>query len=67
MRNLVDKLIAKAIDGDVQAIKELLDRVDGRRWPATMTNGTGCFSAGHEVADVPAFVRWHATCTKGTR
>lgn len=30
MRKVVDGLVAKAIDGDVQATKEILDRVDGK-------------------------------------
>ena len=30
LREVVDALIARAIDGDVQAIKEIIDRVDGR-------------------------------------
>ena len=39
MRKLVDKLIAKAIDGDVPAIKEILDRVDGRVPQAMVGDG----------------------------
>ena len=39
LRRIVDNLIGKAIDGDLSAIKEIFDRIDGKA--PTATAGTG--------------------------
>ena len=39
LRAIADKLIEKAAEGDIQAIKELGDRLDGK--PAQTIGGTG--------------------------
>ena len=39
LRRIVDNLIGKAIDGDLSAIKEVFDRVDGKA--PTAAAGTG--------------------------
>jgi hypothetical protein len=39
LRRIVDNLIAKAIDGDLSAIKEVFDRIDGKA--PTAAAGTG--------------------------
>jgi len=33
LRRIADKLIAKAIDGDLAAIREIFDRIDGKAGP----------------------------------
>jgi hypothetical protein len=39
LRRIVDNLIGKAIDGDLSAIKEIFDRIDGKA--PTAAAGTG--------------------------
>ena len=39
LRRIVDTLIGKAIDGDLSAIKEIFDRIDGKA--PTATAGAG--------------------------
>jgi hypothetical protein len=53
LRLIADKLVDKAVEGDMQAIKELLDRVDGKPGASTYGGpaGPGAASAptaGHQ-------------------
>jgi len=41
LRRIVDNLIGKAIDGDLSAIKEILDRIDGKAPTAAAGAGAG--------------------------
>jgi hypothetical protein len=41
LRRIVDNLIGKAIDGDLSAIKEIFDRIDGKAPTAAAGTGTG--------------------------
>jgi hypothetical protein len=40
LRRIVDNLIGKAIDGDLSAIKEIFDRIDGKAPTAAAGAGT---------------------------
>jgi len=39
LRRIVDNLIGKALDGDLSAIKEIFDRIDGKAPTATAGSG----------------------------
>ena len=41
LRRIVDNLIGKAIDGDLSAIREIFDRIDGKAPAAAASAGTG--------------------------
>ena len=41
LRRIVDNLVRKAIDGDLSAIKEIFDRIDGKAPTAAAGAGTG--------------------------
>ncbi|HEY4403782.1 MAG TPA: hypothetical protein VGN55_03935 [Xanthobacteraceae bacterium] len=41
LRRIVDNLVRKAIDGDLSAIKEIFDRIDGKTPTAAAGAGTG--------------------------
>ena len=40
LRRIADKLVEKAIDGEPWAVKEIMDRVDGKAIQATEISGT---------------------------
>jgi hypothetical protein len=40
LRQIADKLVEKAIDGEPWAVKEVMDRVDGKAIQATEISGT---------------------------
>ena len=41
LRRIVDNLIGKAIDGDLSAIREIFDRIDGKAPAAVASAGAG--------------------------
>jgi hypothetical protein len=41
LRRIVDNLIGKAIDGDLSAIREIFDRIDGKAPAAAASPGAG--------------------------
>ncbi len=41
LRRIVDNLIGKAMDGDLSAIKEIFDRIDGKAPTAAASPGAG--------------------------
>jgi hypothetical protein len=41
LRRIVDNLIGKAIDGDLSAIREIFDRIDGKAPTAAASPGAG--------------------------
>lgn len=50
LREIVDSLIVKATEGDVQAIKEVADRLDGK--PKQQTELSGDLNITHSLAHV---------------
>lgn len=41
LRDIADKLVAKAVEGDMQAIKEIADRLDGKAMQQVQAEHTG--------------------------
>lgn len=44
LREIADKLVEKAIEGDMQAIKEIADRLDGKAMQQVQAEHTGDMS-----------------------
>jgi len=56
LRRIASALISKAEDGDMQAIKELIDRVDGKA--TAEVNVTGNHTVTHDTASVSQTTEW---------